>query len=591
MTASFRSRLPGQTPSRGRRNSDPEERFTRRVTLGFIGLIVAVVAIVLVAFVVDYWNTHLKSVATVGDVSITRDQWASRTKLEFTRLDQQEKKTREAIAAQILTPDAAAVRLQEIQSAKENVAQIAIDSLIDLELKVRLAKEQGLAVTDADVDAAIEEEQLTEEARQVTAVVIEPNADLPLPGAQQVQAAYATARDAYAAATAGTDLGEVARLYSTDASADAGGDIGFVTESTDLDPVFLDLLFAQEPGVLTPLVRGADGAWRFGRVETVRPGSSDASLEASIRETVGWDAYKDQVRKEALAAKLEEKITAEATAGDVEQADLRAIVLLGDTAGAPEEDEGAVRAAHILYSPDDDPGAATSVPADSIAWDKALQDANKAAGAFRREADQAARAALFAERAKAESDDTGSGARGGELGYFTRGQMVPEFADPLFDTPDLAAGAVVGPVRSQYGYHVILFQERIPGMADRLATLGERLSAADVATVAAELSDGAEAVDGGALGWVARSELEEAAADAVFALEPGARTEPLPLSDGYYVYELIGKEARPLDTLQRARVEASAFDRWFAEQRTKAQVDQIINQDPDIFGMAPTVGG
>jgi peptidyl-prolyl cis-trans isomerase C len=63
----------------------------------------------------------------------------------------------------------------------------------------------------------------------------------------------------------------------------------------------------------------------------------------------------------------------------------------------------------------------------------------------------------FAELAKKESDDAGSGARGGDLGSFGRNQMVPEFDKAVF------AGKVgeVGPVvRTDYGYHVIQVQER-----------------------------------------------------------------------------------------------------------------------------------
>lgn len=58
----------------------------------------------------------------------------------------------------------------------------------------------------------------------------------------------------------------------------------------------------------------------------------------------------------------------------------------------------------------------------------------------------------FEEIAKKESDDTGSGANGGDLGEFNRGQMVPEFEKAAFEAK---AGEVTEPVRTQYGYHLI----------------------------------------------------------------------------------------------------------------------------------------
>lgn len=63
----------------------------------------------------------------------------------------------------------------------------------------------------------------------------------------------------------------------------------------------------------------------------------------------------------------------------------------------------------------------------------------------------------FAAVAKAESDDTGSGAQGGDLGTFSRGQMVAVFEDAAFTQP---VGELSQPVKSQFGYHLIQVQAR-----------------------------------------------------------------------------------------------------------------------------------
>ncbi len=90
---------------------------------------------------------------------------------------------------------------------------------------------------------------------------------------------------------------------------------------------------------------------------------------------------------------------------------------------------------HILYKADGTPAA------DAAARAKADSAVKRLKGG-----------ADFATLAKAESEDPGSKASGGELGAVARGRMVQEFEDAAFGATQ---GDIVGPVKSPFGFHVI----------------------------------------------------------------------------------------------------------------------------------------
>lgn len=50
-----------------------------------------------------------------------------------------------------------------------------------------------------------------------------------------------------------------------------------------------------------------------------------------------------------------------------------------------------------------------------------------------------------------------SGQNGGDLGYFTKGQMVKEFEDACFS---MEVGEVSSPIKTQFGYHLIYLTDK-----------------------------------------------------------------------------------------------------------------------------------
>ena len=114
-----------------------------------------------------------------------------------------------------------------------------------------------------------------------------------------------------------------------------------------------------------------------------------------------------------------------------------------------QKDYEQVKARHILIA---FKGSAAAQPGKKV-----LTDAEAKAKADEIRAKLVA-GADFTELAKKESDDTGSGSRGGDLGSFGHGQMVEEFEKAAFGAKP---GEITPVVKTQYGYHIIQVQEHV----------------------------------------------------------------------------------------------------------------------------------
>jgi len=102
-----------------------------------------------------------------------------------------------------------------------------------------------------------------------------------------------------------------------------------------------------------------------------------------------------------------------------------------------------VRASHILIMVPEEADEATM---------KEKEDAAKKAAEEVR-----ADGADFNEIAKKLSEEPGAAESGGDLDFFTKDQMVPEFADAAFG---MKVGDISDPVKTQFGYHVIKVTEK-----------------------------------------------------------------------------------------------------------------------------------
>jgi peptidyl-prolyl cis-trans isomerase C len=78
----------------------------------------------------------------------------------------------------------------------------------------------------------------------------------------------------------------------------------------------------------------------------------------------------------------------------------------------------------------------------------------------------------FAKLAEANSDDPGTKAKGGELGFFAKGAMVPAFEQAAFA---LKPGQVSGVVESDFGYHIIKVDEKKEAVVEPYDTVKDKV--------------------------------------------------------------------------------------------------------------------
>ena len=104
---------------------------------------------------------------------------------------------------------------------------------------------------------------------------------------------------------------------------------------------------------------------------------------------------------------------------------------------------------------------------------------------------QARAGADFAQLATKNSEDEGTAAKGGDLDFFGRGRMVPEFDEGAFALKQ--PGEISDLIKTQYGFHIIKLVERKPGLTRSLdevrQQLTDQLSTERVQAQAADLAE------------------------------------------------------------------------------------------------------
>lgn len=555
-----------------------ELRTQQLIVSGFAVAIAVAIGIFAATAWNDHYDAHLRPVAAVGNVTYNvddltdrMDALASELQAQYTDLQGRLGGVRDSLINQAL---------QGIQDAVSSLAPTAADSLVLGRVLSNAAGRYGITVSDEALSAEVTKRETLPERLKLSIIRVLARPDDAKPGVATTDADWARAEgeinDIADAIRGGADFAATAKEKSTDSSAAIGGSLSWIEADDPLYAAYFTDATTAKVGDLVGPIKDDTGYHLVRLDDRKAAGPNQTLLDLLSAAGVSDAQFRAHVRGDLLKTAFNEYFTTKVMLPYQPQREV-AQIFIAEQQGVPVAQR---RVRHFLAQPL--PGEADQSKATDAQWAAALARAE----AFRVEASKPD--ADWYVLAK-ESDDTGSGTRGGDVGWYDAASstFVPEFKAAI---AKLSVGEISEPVKTQFGYHVIqVTAERITTAVqadDLVKTL--RADPDQFAKLAREQSEDANsAAKGGDLGWVIPYQFEKERMDAIFNLtKPDEISDPVETSTGIYIFKLEATATlRWVPTEQLASVRQSGFDLWLTEIRDRA----VTWTDPQ-FVAAPATG-
>ncbi|MEO6351075.1 MAG: peptidylprolyl isomerase, partial [Candidatus Limnocylindrales bacterium] len=549
---------------------DADHRRTLLLNIGF-GLVVLLALLILAgAGFASYYGEHFASLASVNGQGISKDEARERYLVDTFRLDYAEARIRSRQDAGRLDAASAESQLALLNQERQTLDTQAVENLIDASLQGQLASSLGVTVSDQQIADQLTRDATINETRHVWIIGVKPKATAgaDAPTDEQKAAAKAQAEKALADVKGGAKWEDISTQNPDDVYSSKFGEVGWIGKvGSALDDSVVEPIFALAAGGVTDVIEGTDGEFRIARVTEIDPQSVDEAFQLKLKDAgVNADAYRRAARADALRKAVDAKLVADAVDQPSNQRQVSEIFLAVSAAtssGSGDE----VKSRHILFSPNDDPNAAASVPAEDPAWKKAEDEANAEYQKLTKDP------STFVADATAMSDDKGTAVEGGQLPYYTRVDLDKSFGDAIF-ADGLTKDQILPPVKSAFGWHIIQFQDRRKQPVDRMKDIQALASqpGADFAALAKEYSEHPSKDKGGDFGWVARYQLDSIKELAIFKATVGGLTDVIQDTDGIYLFKIVTENSRRAEGEQAEIIKANAFSNWYTAQKNAARI-------------------
>jgi parvulin-like peptidyl-prolyl isomerase len=559
---------------RGRAGWDSGDRRNSLINAGFF-LAIGISVLILVGYAAWSWyDDHFGAAATVNGQVITKDDLRSRLRIETFRLDYIGSRIQTLMAQGRVSASDGQQQLQFLAQRRTQLAGITLDRLVDNTLMAKLAADDGIAVSDSDIDDQIKGEATTNEMRHVWMIEVEPKVD-PVTGEvtdDEKRIALTRAQQALGRLARGESWEDVARTVDTSGRAQQAGDLGWLQKESGYDQKIMDAVFATEINKPSTVVAGDDGIYRIARYTEDAPESVDGTFDQQIEDAgIKLDDYRVAARGDVVRQKLSDKVVADLQKPGKQRHVLE--IYLPENPGSSTSTEPGVKVRWIVFAPKDKTAGAADVPADDPAWTKAKADANAAYAALKADPKK------FDAMARAQSDEASAKTNGGKQPWIYPTTEIDQPVKNAVLADGLTPGQLLAPVKGELGWYVVQFM-RPEGDGDDafLKDLKDKLTTDALFEQAArDNSEGKEAGDGGDIGWIMAGELADDLDTAILDTAVGATSDVVSVqSDGTYLLRVQAEETKTPTAEQVKIIKDTGFSYWYTKQKGEATIDSNI---------------
>lgn len=407
--------------------------------------------------------------ASVGDQSFSTSQFWSRMRYEKNSLQGQLAQL-EAMEQQFGNQGYFTSQINQAQSTLSSSFALAaqtLDRMLEEKIVLREAATRGITVSDEDVEVALREEIANQQGLLTEPQATETVVAGATATADAISAATATAQATPEPAASGT-------ISETISGSESITQTTVVTTATSLTDTVASAVVSATAGiseatgisVTAPLTEAIAVAAGESISPTATPEpiptraiitetlytESKATLEANLDTVAGvtLNDYRQIIRVRLLREKLREVIGADVptTQEEVKARHILLREIVPTPAAVITDTANITPTATATALPE---GFPTPTPTPSP---RTLEEAMAQAMAIKARLDAGED---FAQLAAIYSDDTGSAMQGGDLGWFAKGAMVPEFETQAFS---LSPGQVSEPFTTTFGVHIIQVEEK-----------------------------------------------------------------------------------------------------------------------------------